>query len=46
MALGFTGKAIGQTLNALLERVLDEQVPNEKAALLSYLEEQMKEKTE
>ena len=46
MALGFTGKAIGQTLNALLEQVLDEHVPNEKAALLSYLEEQMKEKTE
>ena len=45
MALGFSGKAIGQTLNALLEQVLDEQVPNEKTALLSYLEEQMKEKT-
>ena len=45
MALGFSGKAIGQALNALLEQVLDEQVPNEKTALLSYLEEQMKEKT-
>jgi tRNA nucleotidyltransferase (CCA-adding enzyme) len=34
MALGITGQAIGQTLNALLEAVLDEQLPNEKDALL------------
>ena len=34
MALGFRGKAIGSTLNRLLELVLDEQLPNERAALL------------
>ena len=34
IALGITGQAIGQTLNALLEAVLDEQLPNEKDALL------------
>ena len=34
MALGFTGKAIGQTLNALLEQVLEESLPNERSALL------------
>ena len=37
MALGYTGKAIGQALNALLEQVLDEKIPNEKQALLDYL---------
>ncbi len=36
MALGFTGKAIGTCLNALLEGVLDEALPNEKDALLAY----------
>ena len=34
MAMGITGKAIGQTLNALLEQVLDEQLPNDRDALL------------
>lgn len=34
MALGFTGKAIGRTLNALLDAVLEEQLPNEREALL------------
>ncbi|MBP3305358.1 MAG: HD domain-containing protein [Oscillospiraceae bacterium] len=34
LALGFTGPAIGNQLNRLLELVLDEQVPNEKQALL------------
>ena len=34
MALGITGRAIGQTLNALLEQVIDEKIPNEKDALL------------
>ena len=34
MALGLTGKTIGQTLNALLEQVLDEQLPNNRDALL------------
>jgi tRNA nucleotidyltransferase (CCA-adding enzyme) len=37
MALGYTGKAIGQALNALLEQVLDEKLPNEKEALLAAL---------
>ena len=37
MALGFTGKAIGETLNALLEQVLDEKLPNEKQALLGCI---------
>ena len=37
MALGYTGKAIGQGLNELLELVLDENLPNEKQALLAYL---------
>ena len=36
MQLGFTGKAIGETLNALLEQVMDEKLPNEKEALLQF----------
>ena len=35
MALGFEGKAIGQCLSRLLEQVLDEELPNEKEALLN-----------
>ena len=34
MALGLTGKAVGQALNELLEQVMDERLPNEKTALL------------
>ena len=34
MALGITGPAIGKILNRLLAQVLDEQLPNEKNALL------------
>ena len=34
MTLGYTGKAIGETLNNLLEQVLDEKLPNEKQVLL------------
>ena len=34
MAAGFTGPAIGKILNRLLALVLDEQLPNEKNALL------------
>ena len=30
MALGITGRQIGQTLNALLEQVLESKLPNEK----------------
>ncbi len=40
MRLGITGPAIGNTLNALLEQVLDEKVPNEKQALLNALKNQ------
>ena len=40
MALGFTGKAIGTCLNALLEQVLDEKLPNEKDALLDFLKDE------
>ena len=39
MQLGFTGKAIGETLNALLEQVMDEKLPNEKEALLQFASE-------
>lgn len=35
MALGFQGKAIGQELARLLNLVLDEQIPNEREALLA-----------
>ena len=34
MALGYTGKEIGQALQKLLDQVLDEKIPNEKNALL------------
>ena len=34
MALGFQGRAIGACLNALLEQVLDETLPNASTALL------------
>ncbi len=34
MALGFEGPAIGRMLNYLLEQVLEEQLPNERQALL------------
>ena len=37
MALGFRGKDIGETLNRLLEAVIDETVPNEKQALLAQI---------
>ncbi|MBP3479965.1 MAG: HD domain-containing protein [Oscillospiraceae bacterium] len=39
MALGFSGPAIGQALNRLLELVLEEQLPNEKIALLNAVKE-------
>ena len=34
MDLGISGKDVGRTLNALLEQVLDERLPNEREALL------------
>ena len=41
MALGLSGKAIGQMLNRLLELVLDEEIQNEKAALLARVQEEI-----
>ena len=35
--LGFRGKEIGEKLNLLLEKVLEEELPNEKEALLTFL---------
>lgn len=40
MALGLSGKAIGQALNRLLELVMDEEIPNEKEALLARIQEE------
>ena len=34
MALGLRGPDIGKTLNALLDAVLEERVPNDREALL------------
>ena len=39
--MGFTGRAIGQCLNTLLEQVIDERLPNEKAALLAFAKTQL-----
>ena len=41
MQLGLCGKAIGQTLNALLEQVIDESLPNEKDHLLTFVKSQL-----
>ena len=41
MALGLSGKAIGQMLNRLLELVIDEEIQNEKAALLARVQEEI-----
>lgn len=43
MALGLSGPALGQILNALLEQVLDEQLPNEKSALLQAARQKITE---
>lgn len=43
MALGYRGKEIGICLNALLEQVVDEQMPNEKKALLNWAAENQKD---
>jgi tRNA nucleotidyltransferase (CCA-adding enzyme) len=37
MALGYSGPQIGKILNALLDAVLEETVPNEKPALLALI---------
>lgn len=41
MALGLQGRGVGETLNALLEQVLEENLPNEKNALLDYVRKGM-----
>ena len=41
MALGLSGKAIGQMLNRLLELVLEEEIQNEKAVLLARVQEEI-----
>ena len=45
VALGYRGKAIGQALSALLELVVDEQLPNERDALLLWLQTEIQEHT-
>lgn len=40
MTLGLQGKAIGEMLHALLQRVLDGTLPNEREVLLHWAEEQ------
>ncbi len=39
MALGLTGRAVGNTLQQLLELVVEEALPNEKEALLRWVRE-------
>ena len=47
MALGFpAGKLLGQCLNALLEAVVDEQLPNERQPLLAAAQEYRKSRKE
>lgn len=41
MALGLKGREVGNTLNALLEQVLDENLPNEKETLLDFVRKGM-----
>ena len=46
LALGYAGPRLGQTLQRLLELVLEEQLPNEKQALLVYAQQLLEEETE
>ena len=43
MALGYRGRKIGTCLDALLEQVVDERLPNEKEALLDWAAENQKD---
>ena len=43
MALGFHGKELGTCLDALLEQVVDERMPNEKKVLLAFAAENQKD---
>lgn len=40
-ALGLSGPAVGRTLSALLELVIDEKLPNDRELLLSYAKENL-----
>lgn len=44
MALGLSGRAIGEMLQRLLDRVIQERLPNEKTALLDFACCQQREK--
>ena len=46
MARGYTGKAIGQALNRLLNLVLEEQCENTREALLAALQCYPKEESQ
>jgi len=46
MALGMSGKAIGEMLQRLLDRVIQEQLPNERMALLDFVRRQCDKKKE
>ena len=41
LALGLRGRAVGATLQACLDAVMDEAVPNDRAALLAYVAENL-----
>lgn len=41
MALGLKGREVGNTLNALLDQVIDENLPNAKEALLDFVRKGM-----
>ena len=38
-AAGLSGKAVGQTLSILLDKVIDDELPNDREALLHYVKE-------
>ena len=40
-AIGLSGPAVGQTLRELLDRVIDEKLPNDRALLLTYVKEKL-----
>ena len=41
LALGLCGRAVGTALHACLDAVMDEAVPNDRAALLAYAAENL-----
>lgn len=44
MTLGFQGPSIGLMLQECLDAVLDERIPNEYSALISYVKAQHEER--